>query len=97
VDDQATDPHSTLALYRSLLAARRALDPTEPLAWVLPDSDELVAFRRGELVVLLNVTDHAVEVPAQLGNELRVVRSSARDHVDATSVASNACVWLRPA
>jgi alpha-glucosidase len=96
VSVQSIDAASTLALYRSVLAKRRALDPTEPLVWVLADSDEIVAFRRGALVVLLNVSDHDVAVPLELAAGRTVFVSSARAHVDTSTVPANACVWLRP-
>jgi len=92
---QAADPASTLSLYRSLLAARRSLDPGEPLTWALPDSDDLVAFRRGDVLVVLNVRDHDVPLPAELSGTTSIVLSSVRGHDHATTVPSNACVWLR--
>jgi alpha-glucosidase len=96
VSVQSIDAASTLALYRSLLAKRRALDPSELLTWAMRDSDEVVAFRRGNLAVLLNVSDHEVVVPGELAEGRTVFESSVRGHVDATSVPPNACVWLRP-
>jgi alpha-glucosidase len=92
---QAADSASTLSLYRSLLAARRALDPAEPLQWVLPDSSDLVAFRRGERLVVLNVTEREVALPTDLCVGGTVSLSSARGHNAPTTVPPNSCVWLQ--
>jgi hypothetical protein len=88
-------PDSTWALYRHLLAERRVLDAVAPLEWELDGSDEVVVYRRGEVLVALNVTDHAVALPADLTGGRAVVASSVRGHTDATTVPSDACVWLR--
>ena len=93
---QVVDPASTLSLYRYLMAERRTIDPALPLEWVLPDSDELVAYRRGDLLVVLNVTEHDVALPDDLSAGATAVIASVRDHVDAAVVPANGCLWLRP-
>lgn len=64
VDVQAADPHSMLSAYRALLRARRELRATDPPAVVewLDAPADVLAVRRGGLVVLLNTAGEAVEV-----------------------------------
>jgi alpha-glucosidase len=93
-DRQEFDEASTLAHYRHVLGHRRALDVNAPLEWVLPDSDELVAYRRGAVLVALNVSDHAVTLPAELVGDARLIISSVRTHTDPAVVPANACTWL---
>ena len=91
---QEADAASSLEHYRHVFAHRRALDLEAPLEWLLPDSDELVAFRRGEVVVVLNVSDHEVSLPDHLAVDRTVIISSVRDHADAAVVPANSCLWL---
>jgi hypothetical protein len=65
------------------------------LEWELEGSDDVVVYRRGEVLVALNVTDHPVALPAALTGRRTVVVSSVRGHTDATTVPADACVWLR--
>lgn len=92
---QDGDPSSTLALYRSLLAQRRTLDPGAPLEWELADSDEVVAYRRGDTLVVLNVSDHPVGLPGALVDGRVITVSSVRHHDDPSTVPADAAVWLR--
>ncbi len=92
---QVDDPGSTLSLYRYLMAERRTIDATLPLEWELPDSDEIVAYRRGDLVVALNVSGHDVTLPDDLSSDATAVVASVRGHVDAAVVPADSCVWLR--
>jgi alpha-glucosidase len=93
-DGQAVDPASTLAHYRHLLGHRRALDVTAPIEWVLADSDEVVAYRRGAVLVALNVSDRHVTLPADLVGSAQLIISSVRSHTDPSVVPANSCVWL---
>jgi alpha-glucosidase len=62
---QATDPASTLNLYRDALRLRRGV-PEGPLTW-LDTGDDVLAFRRGPgFVCVVNVGDHPAELPAGL-------------------------------
>jgi len=65
VEAQEADPESTLAFYRAALAARRehAGDVTETIE-LLDAGDDLLAFTRGPLTVVLNAGVEAVELPA---------------------------------
>ncbi len=106
---QAADPASTLTLYRELMQQRRALDVEAPLEWLPASDDRLVAFRRGDIVVVLNVAADSVVLPAEVlpaevlpadglpADAARfhsVVFSSVRGHTEPASVPGNACVWL---
>jgi alpha-glucosidase len=93
-DVQAADPASTLSLYRTLLATRRTLDAAAPLEWALPESDDVVAYRRGDVVVVLNVSDHDVVLPTELVGGREVLLSSVRTHVDPQRVPADSCVWM---
>jgi alpha-glucosidase len=55
VADQQRDPDSLLALYRDLIALRRTL--RGPLELLHDTADGVLAFRRGEHVVALNLAD----------------------------------------
>ncbi|MFJ8826038.1 glycoside hydrolase family 13 protein [Streptomyces sp. NPDC102467] len=60
---QQRDPASTLALYRKALRLRRAHpapDPTAPPAWLSAPDDPVLAFRRGELVCVVNLGAESV-------------------------------------
>ncbi len=83
VTNQQVDPASVLSLYRRALAVRRAT-PDLTLAGfelLLPDDPDLVAYRRGEVVVVLNMSDHDRSLPADLVADHRVLVSSVADHV----------------
>jgi alpha-glucosidase len=62
VEAQREDPGSMLNLYRALIALRRGFvdEPYETLAV----DDAVLAFRRGEFVVALNLSGGAAERPA---------------------------------
>ena len=77
---QAADPTSMLALYRDALALRRARTElgTGPLAW-LEAPDDVLAFERGPgLIVVLNLGDEPVALPARAGELL--LGSGPLDH-----------------
>ena len=92
---QATDPSSTLALYRHLMQQRRALDPAPRSNGCCPESDELVAYRRGAVLVVLNVGAEPWPCPPSCRARATVIESSVRGHVDPALVPADACVWLR--
>lgn len=92
---QTDDPHSMLSLYREVLLLRRTLiDPESSLAWMLEGRDELVAFGRGDLQVVLNTSAVAVDIsPVATGRRIAI---SSTGHHDPTSVPANSAVWLLP-
>jgi alpha-glucosidase len=91
---QGDDPDSTLAHYRHLLGHRRLLDVGAPLEWELADSADVVAYQRGAVLVVLNVSNHEVELPASLVEGRELIISSVRTHTDVGVVPADSCVWL---
>ena len=103
VEAQDADPASMLNLYRRLAVARRGIDTEAPLDWVLEDSPVIIAFTRGELLVVFNLASTPMVIPAELlGDRRRMVMSSAVDvdHAEATLVEgacivpADTCIWL---
>jgi alpha-glucosidase len=89
VEQQSVDPSSTLAFYRAALARRRTFATTAgDDVEMLDVDDDVLAFRRGPLTVVLNTGTAAVELPAG-----EVVASSGAI-VDGRLPADTA-VWLR--
>ena len=111
VASEQTDPSSMLALYRRTLAIRRATPDLTSAGFelLLPDDPDLVVYRRGDVVVVLNMSDHERHLPAGLVAGLRVLVSSVPkdasvvrrgpdrstpDEPDNHSVPPDAAVWL---
>jgi alpha-glucosidase len=86
---QEEDPSSTLTFYRAALAARRthALGATEQVE-LLDAADDVLAFRRGALTVVLNAGVDAVELPAD-----DVVLASGE--LTGRLLPPDTAVWLR--
>jgi alpha-glucosidase len=85
---QEQDPDSTLAFYKAALAARRkrTLDATEDIE-LLDAGDDVLAFTRGALTVVLNAGADAVELPA--GDVL-----IASGEVEGRLLPPDTAVWL---
>jgi len=65
---QAADPDSMLSLHRDLLATRRThLSGTEPIVWLSPADAEVLAFRRGDVVVVTNFGSAPFTPPSAWG------------------------------
>jgi len=95
---QEGDPDSALSMYRELLARRRTmLDPAAGLDWIVGDDSAVLAFRRGEVVVVVNTSDGELGLPGALTAGRRVAWSSQPGHDDVTLVPPDTCVWLAPA
>jgi len=93
VEAQEHDSTSMLSLYRRLFAARRAQAfGALALDWVDIDHPDVLAFRRGDVLVAINVGPEAVALPSWLGH--RVLLSSRVDHDDAAVLPSDTCAWL---
>lgn len=62
---QRTDPTSSLHAHRELLAVRKTLGEiaNSPLEWIETDVASLVAFRRGDVAFVANVSSDAVVFP----------------------------------
>ena len=93
VEAQEHDDDSMLTLYRALFALRRRLTwGGELLDWIDVDHPDALVFRRGPVVVALNVGQEPVPLPGDLGTH--VALSSVRGHADPATLPSDACVWL---
>ncbi|MFE6964527.1 glycoside hydrolase family 13 protein [Agromyces sp. NPDC057679] len=92
-DVQRDDPASTLSLYRSLLAARRAHGlASGSLEWPLGETPEVLSFRNGDVVVVANTGSAPVALPA--GEVL--LASGPLDEASA-QLPGDTTVWLRAA
>ncbi|WP_279365524.1 glycoside hydrolase family 13 protein [Microbacterium testaceum] len=90
-DAQVDDPSSTLTLYRSLLAERRARSlGAGDLEWLDGFGDDVVAFRNGSLLVIANLGDAAVELP-----EGEVLIASGP--LDGERLPTDTTVWIAAA
>ncbi len=90
-DVQRDDPASTLSLYRSLLAERRAHGlGAGTLEWLEGFGDGVVAFRNGPITVIANLGDTAVALPA--GD---VVVASGP--LDGATLPTDTTVWIAAA
>ncbi|EOD59823.1 DUF3459 domain-containing protein, partial [Amycolatopsis vancoresmycina] len=86
------DETSTLHLYRRAIRARHELGLGEPgeVAWLATGEDTVLAFRRGEVVCVVNTGATDFTPPAQWG---AVVLHSGEPAV----VAADTAAWLAPA
>ena len=108
---EQADPNSMLSLYRRAIEVRRATPDLTVAGFelLLPDDPDLVMYRRGDVVVVLNMSDHERNLPADLVKGLRVLVSSVTDQVGsgrrssdrartgqtgADSIGPDASVWL---
>jgi alpha-glucosidase len=94
LDGQQHDPASMLSLYRDTMRCRRTLDPTTGLEWEGPLDERLLAFRRGDVLVVLNPSAAPIELPAATVADRRVGLSSVHGHDDPSIVPADACIWL---
>jgi alpha-glucosidase len=95
-DTQSADPASTLSAYRRLLACRRRLLPSLPDTVTLLDTDpDVLAYRRGALVVVLNSAAEPVQVAVDGAHELlETTADGARVDGGVVTVPAAATVWL---
>ncbi|MET0132904.1 MAG: alpha-amylase family glycosyl hydrolase [Kibdelosporangium sp.] len=82
---QRDDPDSTLTLYEQAIALRKTYLVGEPFEW-LPERPGVLAFRRGEVVCVLNTGQQAVKQP---GTPL-ITSAPLQDGV----VAPDSAVWV---
>ncbi|WP_083701851.1 glycoside hydrolase family 13 protein [Tersicoccus sp. Bi-70] len=93
-DVQEGVPGSTLELYRQMIALRRELRlGTGTMAWadVHAPAEGILAFTTGDMLVVLNTSDRAFELPA--GAELLL--GSVPDAIDGGALVPDAAVWVR--
>ncbi|RZT60780.1 alpha-glucosidase [Microcella alkaliphila] len=89
-DAQEGDPSSTLELYRRALALRAELRLGEGSVSWIDLGDDAVAFRTGDVVVIANLSEGAIELPAG-----EVLLTSGP--LDCRAVPTDTTVWLRAA
>ena len=90
-DVQVDDPASTLSLYRSLLAERRASGlGAGALEWLDGFGNDVVAFRNGPVTVIANLGDTAVALPE---GEILI----ASGPLDGTGLPTDTTVWIAAA
>ncbi|WP_040165843.1 glycoside hydrolase family 13 protein [Microbacterium gorillae] len=91
-ETQASDPDSTLSLYRRTLALRRELPELHgpDFAWIDGLGDDVLAFRRGDdLACVVNVGTRPIDLPPHT----RVLLSSAA--LEGESLPGGTSAWLR--
>lgn len=92
---QARDEHSSLKMYRDVLALRRRLfKEKKDFTWTItPDGSGVIAFRRGAVEVMLNTSDQAVRLKRS-GRVL--IASNGQEYLieGEVELASRACIWL---
>lgn len=90
-DVQIDDPDSTLTLYRTLLAARRAHALGEgTLEWLAGFGPEVLAFRNGDVTVIANIGSTPVALPH--GNVI-----AASEPVVGGMLPVDTAVWIHTA
>ena len=100
VEQQHDAPESMLALYRSVLSARRAcLDPDAGLEWPTSTHPDVLMFHRGDVTVVVNVgadevmmADVCATAPRLASS--RLLLSSSPVHDDPTRLPGNTCCWF---
>ena len=88
VDGQAGDPRSELAFYRSALALRRRF-PAEGLSWLDTGRDDVLAFTRGDLRVVVVFDGEPFELPDAWGSVLLTTTE-----VEGRLLPRNDAAWL---
>lgn len=90
VEAQAADPDSTLTLYRRALHLRRTLGSlrSDDFAWSTADGSDVLAFCRGDVLVVVNFGAETVALPA---GEVLVASADVTEGV----LPSDAAAWLR--
>jgi alpha-glucosidase len=93
VEAQGGAPHSMLSFYREMMAARRQLSGA--FEWVDIDLPECLAFTRGATLIVLNLGEADVDLPARLVDARTVALASQQD-ASTTRLPANSCAWLSP-
>lgn len=85
VSEQDDDPDSMLSFYRQTVAARRDVfaDSDDIIEWCETGDDDLCAFLRGDVAVVLNTSSQELSLPEALRSD------------EATTIAGDTALWLR--
>ncbi len=96
VEEQDGQAHSMLELYRRALAVRRRHPDLQhaPLEWIAVEHPTVLAFRRGELTVLVNTGEESVAWADLVDGEHRAVLVSDPDPVTEGHLGANHACWL---
>lgn len=98
VEAQEADPDSMLHLHRRALRVRR----THPgfaggeLTWVPEPAADVLAFTRGDVLVVVNTTGATVALEADLVAGRTLAACSLPGHDDPLAVPPDTAVWLAP-
>ena len=95
VENQSKGEHSSLKMYREVLALRaRLFSGKEDFTWKdTPNGSGVISFRRGTVEIVLNTSDLPVRMKT-LGRTL-IASSGWSDPIDGEiEVAPRACIWL---
>jgi alpha-glucosidase len=94
------DPTSIMWLYRSLLALRHTDDELLAGRFEFVDRDrtgpEVLAYRRGDRLVVLNFGDDDVETHQLVDHDVRLLISSRHDHIDPGVVPGRTAIVATP-
>lgn len=94
VEAQTGVPDSTLELYRTALKARREVAAeAEESVHLLDLGEDVLAFRRGTLVVVLNCGSEPVRLPELPGGEV-LLCSAGPDAIVDSLLPPDTCAWL---
>jgi alpha-glucosidase len=98
VEAQSDKADSMLRLYQVAGQLRRELSSLlgDAFSWVDGLPMDLLAFRRGEVLVAFNPTDTPFAIPEDLVGRYAVALCSVYTHSDPCTVPANAAVWLIP-
>ncbi len=98
VEAQTGKADSMLSLYQTAGTLRRELGglQADSFAWIDGVASDLVAFRRGDVVVAFNPTDTPYAIPEEVIGNCAVALSSVHGHNDPHLVPANATIWLSP-
>lgn len=91
VDGQIDDPRSTLTLFQRAVALQRGLFSGTELEWLDTDHPDVLAFRRGDGICLINLGSAPATVPAPWGARFVLGSQPAGD---GTVVPADSAVWL---
>jgi alpha-glucosidase len=98
VEAQTEQANSMLSLYRVAGKLRRELGGLQgdSFAWIEGLPLDLLAFRRGDVVVAFNPTDTPFSLPEDVIGNAAIALSSVYGHNDPHTVPANATIWLVP-